>query len=118
MKPSSAKAKGRRHQQNVCEALVSVRSDLEPDDIRSTSMGALGEDILFSPLARRIYPYSIECKNVEKINIWDAINQARSNAGKYTPAVAFSKNNEEIWIAIPMTDFLRFFKNKEDNEEK
>lgn len=117
MKPQSCKAKGRRHQQDVCEALVSVRSDLESDDIRSTAMGQCGEDILFSPLARRIYPYSIECKNVEKINIWEAIDQARSNAGKYTPAVAFSKNNEEIWMAIPLKDFLRFFKNKEDNEQ-
>ena len=117
MKTSSCKAKGRRHQQAVCEALVSVRSDLEADDIRSTAMGVIGEDILFSPLARRVYPYSIECKNVEKINIWEAIEQARSNSGKYTPAVAFSKNNEEIFIAIPLKDFLRFFKNKEDNEE-
>jgi hypothetical protein len=117
MRPQSAKAKGRRHQQDVCKALVEVRSDLEPDDIRSTSMGALGEDVLFSPAARRIYPYSIECKNVEKINIWEAIDQARSNAGKYTPAVAFSKNNEEIWMAIPLKDFLRFFNNKENVNE-
>ena len=118
MKSRSCKAKGRRHQQAVCEALVSVRSDLEKDDVRSTAMGQTGEDILFSPLARRIYPYSIECKNVEKLNIWEAIRQAEANAGKYTPAVAFSKNNEKIWIAIPLEDFLRFFKNKDGNNEQ
>jgi hypothetical protein len=113
MRVSSAKGKGRRLQQEVAKRLASVRSDLEDDDIRSTSIGCNGEDILFSPAARRVYPYSIECKNVEKLNIWDAIKQARSNAGNHTPAVMFSKNHETIWVAIPLNDFLRFFKNKE-----
>jgi hypothetical protein len=49
--------------------------------------------------------------------MWEAIDQARSNAGKYTPAVAFSKNNEEIWMAIPLKDFLKFFDNREKIDE-
>lgn len=118
MRPQSAKSKGRRFQQKVRDALLERRSDLEPDDIRSTSMGAGGEDILFSPAARRVYPLSIECKCVEKLNIWDAIKQAKDNAGKYTPAVAFSRNNEDTWVAVPLEYFLDFFKSKESKNEQ
>lgn len=106
MRPQSAKAKGRRFQQEVRDKLLDAAPELEPDDIRSTSMGAGGEDILFSPAARRVYPFSIECKNVEKIRIWEAIKQARENCGNHTPAVAFKKNGEEAYIAIPFQKFL------------
>lgn len=106
MRPSSCKAKGRRLQQEVRDALLQAAPSLEPDDIRSTSMGAYGEDILFSPAARRLYPISVECKNVEKINIWEAIDQARDNAGTFTPVVVFKKNNEEAHVAIPLKHYI------------
>lgn len=106
MRPQSAKAKGRRFQQYVRDVLLKAASSLEPDDIRSTSMGAGGEDILFSPAARKIYPYSVECKCVERLNIWDAIKQAVDNCGKYIPTVVFKKNNHEAWIAMPLDDFM------------
>lgn len=106
MKPQSAKAKGRRLQQEVCETLVeNSKGVLEPDDVRSTSMGAPGEDILMSPLARKLYPFTIECKNVEKLNIWQAIDQAKSQ-GRHKPMVAFKRNGEEIYVAIKLADFI------------
>lgn len=107
MKPKSAKAKGRRFQQMVRDLLVSSSAILEPDDVRSTSMGAGGEDLLLSPLARKVYPYSFECKNTEKLNIWKAIEQSRENANGYTPVVAFTKNKEEAYVAIPLKEFIR-----------
>lgn len=107
MRPQSCKAKGRRLQQDVCQALVQAAEPfLEKDDVRSTAMGAPGEDVLFSPLARRIYPFSIECKNVEKINIWEAIKQAESQNRAYKPMVCFSKNGEDIYVAVKLQDFL------------
>lgn len=106
MKPSSAKAKGRRLQQFVRDLLLAVAGPrLEQDDIRSTSMGAGGEDILLSPAARQLYPFSIECKNVERLNIWEAISQARGH-GKHTPMVAFTRNKEETYVAIPIEKFV------------
>lgn len=117
MKTSSAKAKGRRHQQDVCNKLLEVSNGLEKDDIRSASMGAPGEDILFSPAARRQFPFSIECKNVEKLSIWSAIDQSRANcpAGN-TEAVVFTKNHEDTFIALPFEKFLEMY--KEINELK
>jgi len=69
-------------------------------------MGAGGEDILLSPAARKIYPYSIECKNVEKLNIWEAIKQAKENAGRHIPVVCFKRNHHEAWIAMPLTKYM------------
>lgn len=106
MKPSSAKQKGRFLQQFTRDILLEYSQGLEPDDILSASMGANGEDILLSPAARKQYPMSIECKNVEKLNIWEAIKQAKANSRKYVPAVVFTKNNEEAYIAIPIDYFM------------
>ena len=71
MRPQSAKAKGRRLQQWVREKLIEML-DVHPEDIESRSMGAGGEDLIMARAARQKFPYSIECKNVEKLNIWDA----------------------------------------------
>ena len=79
-------------------------------------MGAPGEDIQMSPAARKVFPYSIECKKVEKLNIWDAIDQCRDSAGSHIPLVAFSKNNEAIWVAIPFAKFLELHKPKGEDE--
>ena len=73
MKTSSAKAKGRRLQQKVRDLLLETFTELEPDDIRSTSMGVSGEDLQLSPAARKLIPFAIECKNQEKLNVWDSL---------------------------------------------
>ena len=112
MRPQSAKNKGRRFQQKIRDFFLKLRPELKFDDVRSTSMGAPGEDILFSPRARDVFPYSVECKCVERLNIWEAIQQARENAGEYTPLVAFSKNNEQTWVAIPIEEFGRLYEIK------
>jgi len=111
MRPASCKAKGRRLQQEVRDQLLKNAPSLEPDDIRSTSMGASGEDLLLSPAARKLYPFSVECKNVEKLNIWGAIQQARQHNPKYAPLVAFSRNGEDTYVVIPIKEFLEICNN-------
>ena len=106
MKTQSAKQKGRRHQQDVCKKLLEVSNGLEADDIRSASMGAAGEDVLLSPAARRQFPFSIECKNVEKLSIWRAIEQARTNCN---PEHA-TRNRETPQVALPFDKFLEIYK--------
>lgn len=111
MRSQSAKSKGRRHQQDVCKKLLEVGHGLEPDDIRSQSMGAPGEDVLFSPAARRQFPFSIECKNVEKLSIWAAIDQSRANCREeHTPVVVFTRNREVPQISMPFDKFLEIYK--------
>ena len=74
MKTASRKAKGRRLQNKIRDLLIEHFSDeLEDDDIRCAIMGESGEDLKLSPAARKLIPYSIECKNQEKLNIWDSL---------------------------------------------
>ena len=92
MKTRSAKSKGRRLQNQIKELLLESFKELEPDDVRSAIMGETGEDIKLSPAARRQIPYSFECKNQEKLNIWESLNQAEENSGDYPPVLIFKRN--------------------------
>lgn len=102
LKPSSAKAKGRRHQQRIVRDILAAFPDLTPDDVRSTSMGAGGEDVLLSPAAQRRVPLSIEAKNCERLNVWAAIAQCEANAppGR-PPCVVFTRNHASAYAAVP-----------------
>lgn len=106
MRPQSAKAKGRRLQQEVRDALLTIFPELQEDDIRSTSMGASGEDLLLSPAARKLIPFSIECKNVERLNVWEAIKQASER--DHQPLVVFRKNNTKPYAIISFDVLLSF----------
>ena len=50
--PKSSKAKGRKLQNMVRDALRGAFPTLEEDDIKSQTMGMTGEDIVLSPAAR------------------------------------------------------------------
>lgn len=105
MRPQSAKAKGRRLQQKVAYD-IQTTFDLSEDDVRSTSMGANGEDVLLSATARERFPFSLECKNTERINIWESWSQTKSNAKTHTPALVIHKNNSETLCVLRWETFL------------
>lgn len=107
MNTQSGKAKGRRLQQWVRDQLLETHNVLQPDDVRSTSMGASGEDLLLSPLARSHFPFSVECKNVEKLNVWNAYEQACSNCGDNQPVLIFKKNRKNPLVAIDAEFFIK-----------
>lgn len=106
MNPSSCKAKGRRGQQELRDAVLKAFPNLTPDDVRSTPMGVTGSDLMLSRAAKNAFPYSPEIKRQEKINIWEAINQAEANAGNLTPLVVFGRNRTRTWAAVPLEVFV------------
>ena len=106
MKTRSAKSKGRRLQNQVKELLLEAFTELEPDDIRTAIMGESGEDIKLSPAARREIPFSFECKNQEKINIWESLNQAEENSGDYPPVLIFKRNRSKTYAVLEIDDFI------------
>jgi len=106
MKVQSAKAKGRRLQQWVREKLIESL-DIHPEDIESRSMGAGGEDLIMARAARSKFPYSIECKNVEKLNIWDAYEQACANSGDYEPIVVMKKNGKKPLVVVDAEYYIK-----------
>ena len=108
MNTRSGKAKGRRLQNKVRDVLLEHFSDkLEPDDIRTAIMGETGEDIKLSPAARRLIPYSFECKNQEKLNIWSSLEQAEENSGDYPPVLIFKRNRSKTYVVIEIDEFLK-----------
>ena len=106
MKTRSAKSKGRRLQNQVKDILLEAFTELEPDDIRTAIMGETGEDIKLSPAARREIPFSFECKNQEKINIWESLNQADENSGDYPPVLIFKRNRSKTYAVLEIDDFI------------
>jgi len=106
MKSRSAKNKGKRLQNSFRDLLLETFTQLEPDDIRSAIMGESGEDIKLSPAARKLIPYSFECKNQEKLNIWEALSQAEENAGDYDSVVIFKRNRSKTYAVINIEKFI------------
>lgn len=114
MKTQSAKAKGRRLQQWVRDKLVEELG-VHPEDIESRSMGAGGEDLIMARAAREKFPYSIECKNVEKLNVWEAYEQAKSNCGDYEPIVVMKKNGKKPVVVVDAEYFVGLHDEKGDS---
>lgn len=106
----SAKAKGRRLQQAVRDSILNTFPSLEPDDVRSTSMGAGGEDVQLSPAARKLFPYSVECKNLAKIAVFNYYEQSQTNAGDYEPLVIIKQNRSKPLAVIDFEHFMELIK--------
>lgn len=53
----------------------------------------------------------IECKRVEKLNLYEAMAQAvRDKKDGETPAVFHRKNNREWLVTLRMDDFMKMYK--------
>jgi|TARA_Y100000361_G_scaffold33485_1_gene28089 hypothetical protein len=113
MKTQSAKAKGRRLQQWFRDLLIE-KLNIHPEDIESRSMGAGGEDLIMARAAREKFPYSVECKNQEKINLWESYNQARQNSKNHEPVVILKRNNSKPLILVDAEYFVKLHQDVSD----
>ena len=105
MKSASCKKKGRLLQQKVRDKLLKAFPELSEDDIRSTSMGAGGEDVTLSLAARQLIPVSIECKKLAKFSVYKFWDQAGANAGDHQPLVVIEADRRKP-LAIVDFDYL------------
>lgn len=105
MKPSSAKQKGRLLQQKVRDAVLGKFPHLEPDDVRSTSMGAGGADVQLSPAAKKVFPFDVECKSLAAIGIYKHYKQAASH-GRHEPLVVVKQNNSKPLAVVDFEYFM------------
>ena len=106
MKTQSAKAKGRRLQQWFRDLLIE-KLDIHPEDIESRSMGAGGEDLIMARAAREKFPYSIECKNQESVNLWKSYEQAQENSKDYEPVVVLKRNKTKPLVLVDAEYFVK-----------
>ena len=91
--------------------LLIEKLEIHPEDIESRSMGAGGEDLIMARAAREKFPHSIECKNQEKVNIWESYKQAEENSKDYEPIVVIKRNNSKPLVVIDAEYFVSMFKN-------
>ena len=70
-------------------------------------MGASGEDLIMAQMARQKFPFSIECKNQERLNVWDSYSQADTNSGKYEPILFIKKNNKKPLVVLDAEYFIK-----------
>lgn len=106
MKPSSAKRKGRRLQQWVRNRLLTLVPTLGDNDVVSRSSGAGGTDLILSPAAFARFPFAVECKNVEQLNVWAAYAQAEANCDGGMPLVVISRNRKAPLVVVDAEWFL------------
>jgi hypothetical protein len=104
---SSAKSKGRSLQKYIVQKILSFFPSLTTNDVSSRSMGAQGVDVLLSESAISKFPYSIEAKCQEALNIWSAIKQTEENTIKGTvPLLVFKRNRSDVYCCLKLEDFL------------
>ena len=108
MRTSSRKAKGRRLQNWVRDSLLSVFTNLDDNDVMCAIMGETGADIKLSNPAKKLIPYSFECKNKETFKgIYDIIAQAQSNSKASDVQIAVIKMNK--FQPLVIVDATHFF---------
>ena len=109
MRTSSAKAKGRRAVQELQALVLRWFPDLTQRDVRVTPSGSTGEDLQLSQAAAEQFPYAVEVKNVERLNIWQSLLQTTRHAARVglEPLLAFRRNRSELWIAVRAEHFFQ-----------
>jgi hypothetical protein len=112
MLTSSAKAKGRKASTMVKDLLFKYAPDLRQGDIEVTPSGVTGVDLKLSPAAKEIYPFAIEVKNQESLNIWSAYEQAMKHSAGTTdmPILFFKRNKSELMACLKADDFIKLIR--------
>jgi len=106
--PQSCKAKGRKFQQEI-ERRLKAAFPLTGNDIRSTSMGCSGSDLILSPRALQYLPYDFELKNQENVQLWATLKQTRSRIedDSVMPLVVIRKNRTKPVAVVPIVHYFQ-----------
>lgn len=119
IKTSSAKGKGRGLQYWVCEKLskyLGLPFSQADDDapISSRPMGQHNVDVILRGEAKKRFPFAIECKAQESINLNGWIEQAKSNGGDLDWLLVVKNNRlENPVICMDFDAFLKHFKGEQ-----
>jgi hypothetical protein len=114
MLTASGKAKGRRLQQRIVTGLrvIGHLFGLKDDDITSRPMSCDGSDVVLSPAAQNLFPFHIECKNRETLNVtttfFDYQNKLMTEPfynSKHVLLLVHSRNATEPLVTMQWKDF-------------
>lgn len=79
---------------------------MDPEDIESRPMGSSGEDLIMGVQTKKIFPYSIECKNQEAVNVWKAYEQCSSNTSSKVESLVIIKRNKSKPLALVDAEYF------------
>ena len=107
MLTKSCKAKGRALQNKIAEDLREAFR-LSSSDVKPAMMSEQGMDIKLSEAARKLFPWAVEAKACETLQIWASIKQCEENAAKekLCPALVFRRNRSKMYVCLSWKDFL------------
>ena len=107
---ASAKDKGRRLQQTVCQKVSELTGLPWGKDcpIESRPMGQSGVDVRLDTEARKLFPFSVEAKWQESWDMPGWIRQAQANEMKDTDWLLVVKRSHSLPVCI--IDLNTFFK--------
>lgn len=98
---ASKKQKGSRLERKVAEALR--RTGLDPNAGRMPLSGA---DSHLKGDVRTDLPYTIECKNTERVRLWDFWGQATDQAHYHPPVLCISANHRPVLAVVELETLL------------
>lgn len=112
MKRRSAKQKGKRAVFETKALLLEHAAHLEDHDIQKPVGSRKGADLIFSDRAKETYPFTVEVKNQERLNIWDALEQSESHslATELKPLLVFRRNHSPLYVTLKFEDFLKLIR--------
>jgi len=71
-------------------------------------MGAGGEDVQLSPAARKLIPFSIECKSRKSIAVYSYMDQAKDNCPSGAePLVVVKADRKDPLVILDADYFIR-----------
>jgi len=121
IKPSSAKGKGRKLQQWICQKISDLtgyewgRSG-EDKPIESRPMGQSGCDVRMESQVQSLFPFAVECKWQETWAIPAWIKQAKQNCPEGQDWLLFIRKNNMKPYSIAIMDAERFFSLLQENK--
>jgi hypothetical protein len=112
----SAKAKGRKLQNKVRDDLRRIGKEygLVDGDIESRQMGGTGVDTVLSPRGKRVFPFDIECKNQESLNVFTEFckHYQKYRNTKHMKLLVHTKNRSEVLVTMRWSLFLKLFEDR------
>lgn len=98
-------------QKLVRDAVLRTFDSLTEDDVRSTGMGQSGVDVQLSTAAKALFPYSVECKNKERMSVFDEWKQTVANVQPDTkPILVIKRNRADPLVVLKLDDFMELVK--------
>jgi hypothetical protein len=100
----NSRDKGARFEREVAQWFRDKLYDIDARRGQQFAGGTDSPDVILPNIPQ----LHIEAKMVERLNVYDAMDQATRDAGKKIPAVFMRKKNKEMLMVIKATDITRF----------